>query len=37
MLICDLDVRVIAEDGTRIRRLTLDPSIDYQPIRADTV
>jgi hypothetical protein len=25
MLICDLDVRVIAEDGTRIRRLTLDP------------
>jgi hypothetical protein len=37
MLICDLDVRVIAEDGSRIRRLTLDPSIDYQPIRPDTV
>jgi hypothetical protein len=37
LLICDLDIRVIAEDGQRLRRLTLDPSVDYQPIRPDTV
>jgi len=27
----ELDVRVISEDGELIRRLTLDPSRDYQP------
>jgi len=37
LLVCDLDIRVIGEDGTVIRRLTLDPTIDYQPIRPDTV
>lgn len=37
LLVCDLDVRVISEDGTVIRRLTLDPSIDYQPIGRTTL
>jgi len=37
LLVCDLDIRVIGEDGTVIRRLTLDPSIDYQPIGRTTV
>jgi hypothetical protein len=37
LLVCDLDIRVIGEDGALIRRLTLDPSIDYQPIKPDTV
>lgn len=31
MLVCGLDVTVIADDGQVLRRLTLDPSIDYQP------
>ena len=30
VLMADLDVRVIAQDGTLIRHLTLDPSVDYQ-------
>jgi hypothetical protein len=37
MLVCDLDVRVIAEDGQLLRRLTLDPSKNYQAIGRDTV
>ena len=32
VLVCDLDVRVLSEDGELLRHLTLDPSKDYQPI-----
>lgn len=32
-----LDVRVLAEDGVLLRHLTLDPTIDYQPVRRATV
>jgi hypothetical protein len=28
----DLDVRVISEDGEMLRRFTLDPGKDYQPL-----
>jgi transposase InsO family protein len=31
MLVDGLDVRVLSEDGELLRRLTLDPSRDYQP------
>ena len=31
VLVADLDVRVLSEDGVLIRRLTLDPARDYQP------
>jgi hypothetical protein len=31
MLVDGLDVRVVSEDGELLRRLTLDPSRDYQP------
>jgi len=31
MLIDGLDIRVLAEDGEMLRRLTLDPTKDYQP------
>jgi hypothetical protein len=31
VLVDDLHVRVISEDGELIRELTLDPSRDYQP------
>lgn len=32
MLICDLDIRVLAEDtGELLRALTLDPTRNYQP------
>jgi len=31
MLIHDLDVRVIFEDGELLRHLTLDQTRDYQP------
>ena len=30
ILMADLDVRVIDEEGTMIRHLTLDPSVNYQ-------
>ena len=33
MLIDGLDVRVLSEDGELLRRLTLDPTRDYQPQR----
>ena len=33
LLVHDLDVRVLSEDGELLRRLTLDPSRDYQPQR----
>lgn len=32
LLVQDLDVRVITEDGELLRQLTLDPSRDYQPL-----
>ena len=32
VLVCDLDVRVLSENGELLRHLTLDPSKDYQPI-----
>ena len=31
MLVADLDVRIIDDEGTMLRHLTLDPSKDYQP------
>jgi hypothetical protein len=31
VLVADLDVRVLSEDGQLIRNLTLDPTRDYQP------
>ena len=31
LLVNDLDVRVITEDGELLRQLTLDPTKDYQP------
>jgi hypothetical protein len=31
VLVADLDVRVLSEDGQLLRALTLDPSRDYQP------
>lgn len=33
LLVCDLDIWVIAEDGQLLRHLTLDPTKDYQPIQ----
>ena len=30
ILVADLDIRVIDEDGVMIRHLELDPSVDYQ-------
>jgi transposase InsO family protein len=33
VLVADLDVRVLTEDGELLRALTLDPSRDYQPQR----
>jgi len=32
LLIADLDIRVLTEDGQLLRALTLDPSRDYQPL-----
>jgi len=32
VLVADLDVRVLTEDGELLRALTLDPSRDYQPL-----
>jgi len=36
MLVADLEVRIIDEDGTILRRFVLDPTKDYQPLRATT-
>ena len=33
VLVADLDVRVLSEEGELLRRLTLDPTRDYQPLR----
>ena len=32
MLVADLDVRIVDDEGTILRHLTLDPSKDYQPM-----
>jgi hypothetical protein len=32
VLVADLDVRVLTEDGELLRRFRLDPSRDYQPL-----
>jgi len=37
ILVCDLDIRVIADNGEQLRHLTLDPTRDYQPRSRDTV
>ena len=37
LLVCDLDIHVIDEDGELLRRLTLDPTMDYQPQTRDSV
>ncbi len=34
ILIADLDIRVISEEGELLRHLTLDPTRDYQPLGA---
>lgn len=31
LLVADLHIRVITDDGELLRELTLDPSRDYQP------
>src|ERR1019366_3372674 len=33
LLIANKDIRILAEDGTLLRQLTLDPNRDYQPRR----
>jgi transposase InsO family protein len=37
ILVADLDVRVIDEDGVMLRHLELDPSVDYQRRDRDTL
>ena len=32
VLVCDLDIRVLSEEGELLRHLTLDPTKDYQPM-----
>jgi hypothetical protein len=32
LLVAGLDVRVLSEDGSLLRHLTLDPSRNYQPL-----
>ena len=32
MLIAGLEIRILSLDGTQLRRLTLDPTRDYQPM-----
>ena len=32
MLVAGLDIRVLGVDGSPLRHLTLDPSVDYQRI-----
>jgi hypothetical protein len=36
MLVADLEVNIIDEDSTTLRRLVLDPTKDHQPLRATT-
>ncbi|HEX6349683.1 MAG TPA: hypothetical protein VF160_09875 [Candidatus Dormibacteraeota bacterium] len=37
LLVADAEVRVLAEDGTLLRALTLDPTRNYQPLGAQNV
>ncbi|MHB1324061.1 MAG: hypothetical protein ACYCXZ_06935 [Coriobacteriia bacterium] len=37
MLVADLDVRILTEEGEMLRHLTLDPTKDYQAIRSSEV
>jgi hypothetical protein len=37
ILMADLDVRVVAEDGTILRHFLLDSSVDYQALKLDIV
>jgi hypothetical protein len=37
ILVCDLDITVIADNGERLRHLTLDPNRDYQARSRNTV
>jgi transposase InsO family protein len=37
ILVCNLDIRVIADNGEQLRHLTLDPTLDYQARSSDTV
>jgi hypothetical protein len=32
LLVAGCEVQILGEDGSPLRRLTLDPSIDYQPM-----
>ena len=32
MLVAGLEIRILDLDGNQLRRLTLNPTIDYQPI-----
>jgi hypothetical protein len=32
LLVAGRDIRVLTQDGHQLRRLSLDPSKDYQPI-----
>jgi hypothetical protein len=36
ILVADLEVRIVDENGTMLRRLALDPTKDYQPLGATT-
>lgn len=36
ILVADLDIRVLSEEGELLRHLTLDPTKDYQPIAPNT-
>ncbi|MGH9044002.1 MAG: hypothetical protein ACRDVP_04040 [Acidimicrobiales bacterium] len=36
VLVCDLKVRVLSEDGELLRHLTVDPSKDYEPLGPGT-
>jgi hypothetical protein len=31
LLVADLQIRILTEDGKLLRQLTLDPTRDYQP------
>ena len=37
VLVADLDIRVLSEEGELLRHLTLDPTKDYQPLAPKTV
>ena len=32
LLVAGRDVQIVGEDGSPLRRLTLDPTVDYQPM-----